>query len=224
MSERLFQRHDLDRGLQLGGGALGRLGLGEAGAVAADPAPAHGVGDRRSRPASPSRRTCVALVFSTRLTPHATSTSSRREQPDPERRAALASPAARMRSMPTDVSVNAPSRPNEYMSPSSAIWPRVASTTTTGTSHRDDDRPVRRSEALVALRQPLRHEAQPDQRQEHVVAADERGVRRADQQRRRRDDDARSRSRGRRTSAPARRRTDRGWRARRPAARSRTRS
>ena len=38
-----------------------------------------------------------------------------------------------MRSSPTDVSVNAPSNPNEYMSPSSAICPRVTSTTTAGT-------------------------------------------------------------------------------------------
>ena len=36
--------------------------------------------------------------------------------------------------MPTDVSVKAPGNPNEYMSPSSSIWPRVASTTTAGTT------------------------------------------------------------------------------------------
>ncbi len=54
---------------------------------------------------------------------------------------------------------------------------------------RDDDRPVRRAVALVALRQPARHVAEPHQRQEDVVAADERGVGGADQQRRRRDHD-----------------------------------
>ena len=75
----------------------------------------------------------VAFVFSIRFTPQATTTSADVNSPTQN-----AGPRwrswARSRSMPIDVSVNAPSRPNEYMSPSSAIWPRVASTTTAGTS------------------------------------------------------------------------------------------
>ena len=55
--------------------------------------------------------------------------------------------------------------------------------------HRDHDRAVGRVEPLAPARKPVRQVTEADQRQEDVVAADERGVGGAEQQRRRGHDD-----------------------------------